>query len=438
MNTTAERVCIVGAGPTGLAVCKTLKEAGVSFDCFDAGRSVGGVWDVEGGYGGGYRSLETNTSIEKMEFSDFPFPDGSPMFVHHSQLLAYFNAYADHFALRDDIHLGVRVVDATPTEDDQWVVRFEAGEPKTYAAFIVCSGQYGTTRWPKPHPEGSFAGEQIHASDYLDPETPVECRGKRVVVVGLGSSAAEIATELAGGEGSKTIASHVTLSARSGRYIVPKLFHGKPLDSNSPHPGAQIPAAMLLVPEAARLRVVRAVMAKAFERIEKDVGGPETWNLPKPSFPVWGDRPTISEFFIPALEEKRIEPRAGIAKLDGNTVHFTDGSSCEADVIIYATGYQLSFPFLKEEVLGGAAGDIELYQRIAHPQQRGLYFIGFTRVLCSLWPVSELQAKWLAQVLTGDIVLPDMAKQKKRAIQVAKTDPVFCNFHVLDLRADEV
>jgi dimethylaniline monooxygenase (N-oxide forming) len=431
------QVCVIGAGPSGLAACKVLAERGVSFECFEAGRTVGGIWDVEGGYGGGYRSLHTNTSTEKMAFTDFPFPDDSPRFPSHSQMLDYFNAYADHFGIRDRIHLNSRVDRASPLDDRRWRIQLAGGETRDYAACIVATGQYGTKRWPEPAPPGRFDGDQIHASDYLDPTTPLDCRGKRVVVVGLGSSAAEIATELAGGKEGEPIASRVMLSARSGRYIMPKFYNGEPLDKNAPHPGMKLPAATRLVPERARIRVMQGFLKKTFAKIQQDVGGPMDWSLPEPSFPPWAERPTLSDGFIPALQSGRIEGMPGIAAFDGSTIKFTDGSIAEADIIVYATGYQLNFPFLDREVLGCEASDISLYQRIAHPSRSNLYFIGFTRVLCSLWPLSEQQAHWLGGVLTGSITLPAESIRTRRAVQVARDLPVFCNFHVLDLRADE-
>ncbi|MBW2388058.1 MAG: NAD(P)-binding domain-containing protein [Deltaproteobacteria bacterium] len=437
MNQSKDPVCIIGAGPSGLAACKVLAEAGIAFECLEAGRSVGGVWDVEGGYGGGYRSLHTNTSTQKMAYSDFPFPDDSPQFPNHSQMLDYFNAYAEHFKIRDRIQLNCRVESANPLEDGRWQIRLESGETRDYAACIVATGQYGTRRWPEPLPPGHFDGDQIHASDYLDPTTPLDCRDKRVVVVGLGSSAAEIATELAGGKAGESIASRVILSARSGRYIMPKVYKGEPLDSNAPHPTLQLPAAIRWLPRWARLHFPRSLMKKAFARIQQEVGGPTDWNLPDPAFPPWAERPTLSDGFIPALQAGRVEGKPGISAIDGSSIKFTDGSVAKADVVIYATGYRFDFPFLDRQVLGCESTELSLYQRVAHPSSRNLYFIGFTRVLCSLWPVSEQQAIWLAGVLTGSIKLPSEAERTRRAVQVAEDLPVFCNFYVLDLRADE-
>jgi cation diffusion facilitator CzcD-associated flavoprotein CzcO len=434
--TTSDRICIIGAGPSGLAVCKTLREANIPFDCFEANRGIGGLWDVEGSQSGGYRSLHTNTSKTKMAFSDFPFPEASPQFPSHSELLDYFEAYVDHFGIRDPIRLDCRVLRARQNAKGGWQIDLEDGSCREYAACVVATGQYGTQRWPDPPTPGQFAGDQIHAADYLDPDTPVDCRGKRVVVVGLGSSAAEIATELAGGQDGPAVASNVVLSARSGRYILPKLFHGEPLDASAPHPSQPLPALVEWLPEAIRVRLLRAVMKRSLAKVEAEIGRPSHWNLPNPTFGPWAERPTLSEGFIPALEAGRIEPRPGIAAFDESTIRFTDGSEVDADIVIWATGYQPGFAFLDDEMLGCPADELALYRRIAHPSRPNLYFIGFTRVICSLWPVSEQQAKWLVGVLKGTIQLPNQARRARHSVQVSKTLPVFCNSYVADLRRD--
>jgi cation diffusion facilitator CzcD-associated flavoprotein CzcO len=181
----------------------------------------------------------------------------------------------------------------------------------------------------------------------------------------------------------------------------------------------------------------RIVLGKALGRVEDEVGRPSSWNLPDPTFGPWAERPTLSDGFIPALESGRIEPRPAIDAFDGSTIKFSDGTTAEADIIIWATGYKPDFPFLNDDVLGGDASELALYQRIAHPDHPSLFFIGFTRVICSLWPLSEQQARWLVGVLKGKIAMPVQARKARRSIQVCKTPPVFCNSYVYELRRDE-
>ena len=123
-------VAIIGAGPSGLAACKSLVEFGVPVECLDARDAIGGLWNVEDGIGGGYRSLTTNTSTQSMRYSDFPFPEDHPPYADANALLRYFEAYASHFDLKRHIHLGRRVESVTPNGDGTWRRDFAGGDSK--------------------------------------------------------------------------------------------------------------------------------------------------------------------------------------------------------------------------------------------------------------------------------------------------------------------
>ena len=70
------RICVVGAGSSGMTELKTLHERGISFDCFEKGSSIGGLWRYENdsGLSATHRSLHINTSRDQMSFADFPMP----------------------------------------------------------------------------------------------------------------------------------------------------------------------------------------------------------------------------------------------------------------------------------------------------------------------------------------------------------------------------
>jgi dimethylaniline monooxygenase (N-oxide forming) len=429
---TKRKVAVIGAGPCGLPACKSLAEFGIDYECLEASDAIGGVWKLDDTPSGAYRSLHTNTSTHAMAYSDFPFADDLPSFPSAGQMVAYFEAYADHFGLREQIRFGRRVCSASPTADGGWRLETEDGSECEYSALIVATGQYVAPRWPKRGALGSFAGEQLHAFDYLDAATPVDCRGKRVVVVGLGSSAAEIAAELSDPDSELGAASRVTLSARSGRWVVPKVVNGKPLDARAPHPSTALPAPLRAVPEAALTwlmrRVLKVVMKSQSPKLPPEVG------LPKPAIEPWEERPTLSLDFIPALEQRRIDVRPGIAGFEGRRVRFSDGSSCEADVILYATGYDLDFPYIADEVLGCEAPELQLYRRIAHPEQDNLFFVGCCRVLCSMWPLAEQQSRWVARLLGGAFELPGAEIRRREAVSLRGSLPVICNLYIDALR----
>lgn len=110
-------VCVIGAGSSGIAAAKALRERGFTFDCFEVSDRVGGNWVFKNrnGTSSAYRSLHINTSRERMGYTDFPMPTSYPDFPRHTHIAAYFDAYVDHFGFRDRIAFETRVTRAAPT-----------------------------------------------------------------------------------------------------------------------------------------------------------------------------------------------------------------------------------------------------------------------------------------------------------------------------------
>src|ERR687893_1685234 len=143
-------VCVIGAGSSGIAAAKALHEHGLAFDCFEASDRVGGNWVFKNrnGMSSSYRSLHINTSRERMEFSDFPMPASYPDFPHHTQIAAYFDAYVDHFGLRDRILFETTVEHAEQRADGTWRLIDDRGEAREYDMLLVANGHHWDKRWP--------------------------------------------------------------------------------------------------------------------------------------------------------------------------------------------------------------------------------------------------------------------------------------------------
>jgi dimethylaniline monooxygenase (N-oxide forming) len=436
LRTSIKPVAVIGAGPSGLPACRALADAGLEYECLEANDRVGGIWNLGNEPSGAYRSLQTNTSTRTMAYRDFPFAKHYPLFPHASELQQYFEEYATHFGLRPQIRFGHRVKLATPLPGGEWCLEFESGEARDYSAVIVASGQYVRPRNIESQIPGKFDGEQIHIFDYHDPVSPIDCRGKRVIVVGLGTSAAELAAELSDPNSSIGAAGQVIVSARSGRWVLDKLINGKPIDAGTPHPAEPLPRLLRALPPRLGIYLLQRGMGVVLKRHVEKHGGFEGLGLPRPVIKPWEERPTISLDFIPALKQGRIDVRPEMIGFDGHRVRFADDSETEADVIIFATGYELEFPFLTTEVLGCKAPDLSLYQQILHPAQDNLFFLGCLRLSCSLWPVAEQQGRWIAKLLTGQFTLPARTKRVRLAIPLARSNPVMCNFYVDGLRRE--
>ncbi len=387
------RCCIVGAGCSGFTTAKALQDRGIDFDCFEMSDQIGGNWVYKNpnGMSACYQSLHIDTSKFRMAFEDYPIPDDFPDFPHHSQVLAYMNAYVDHFGLRERIQFRTKV-DWCERAGDVWSVTLThpdgSQETRHYDAVFVCNGHHWSARWPDPAFPGAdrFEGVQMHSHDYLSPFEPVDMRGRRVVVVGMGNSAMDIASELS----QKPLADALYLSARRGVYIFPKYINGQPADKN-PAP-AWMPAKMR-----------RWLAAKM---LEKAVGRMEDYGLQKPDHMPLEAHPSVSGEILTRLGCGDISPKPNIAQITPRTVRFEDGSEVEADAIIYATGYNIRFPFLDEAAVGLEDNHIALFKRIIRPERPDLFFMGLAQPLPTLVNFAEQQARLVAAYLTGQYHLP--------------------------------
>jgi dimethylaniline monooxygenase (N-oxide forming) len=386
------RVCVIGAGSSGIAAAKTLHQRAVDFDCFEKSDRVGGVWVYQNrnGMSAAYRSLHINTSRERMAFPDFPMPESYPDFPHHSHIAAYFDAYVDHFGFRDRITFETAVEHAAPL-DGGWEVRLDDGRVLRYDALLVANGHHWDPRWPEPSFPGmdEFAGLQIHAHDYKG-EDPNFFRDKRVVVLGMGNSAMDIAVE------SSFSAAATYLAARRGAWVIPKYVFGRPLDQIATRPG---------VPLRIRQRFTETVLRIA-------VGDMERYGLPKPDHRPLEAHPTISNDILSRVAHGEVTPKPNIARLTERTVVFADGSEVEADIVVYCTGYKVTFPFFDPSLISAPDNDLPLFRRVFHPDVPGVYFIGLLQPLGAVMPLAAAQSEWVCDHLAGRYALPDRAAMR--------------------------
>lgn len=390
--TVHRRACIIGAGSSGIAVVKALADAHVDFDCFEKSDRVGGNWVFgnKNGMSAAYEGLYINTSRERMQYADYPMPKSYPDFPHHTQIAAYFEDYVDHFNLRRRIQFETSVEHAELAGGDpqRWCVRLSTGEERTYDMLLVANGHHWDPLWPEPPVPGSFSGRQMHAHEY---RTKDELRGKRVVVVGMGNSAMDIAVE------SSEVAARTFLCARRGVYVFPKYMFGKPVD--------QLFTTALL-PWAVRQRIGEALHKLA-------VGEMERYGLPKPDHRIGEAHPTISGRILDRLGHGAITPKPVITRLAGDRVELADGTAVEADVIVWCTGYRVTFPFFDESFVSARGNDLPLFFRVFHPKHTQLAFIGLLQPLGAIMPLAEAQGKWLAKHLRGEYALPDAAAMER-------------------------
>lgn len=387
------RACIIGAGSSGLAAAKNLYLAGIDFDCFEKGGAIGGNWviDNSNGQSACYETLEINTSCPRMAFSDFPMPKNYPPYAKHHQVAAYFESYLDHFGFRDKITFHTTVTSVKPDPEGGWLVTIDGPDGITtnhYDSALVANGHHWDPRWPEPAYPGTFNGEQIHAHSYRSGE---QLEGREVVVVGAGNSAMDISVE------ASFRAKSTYWSVRRGQWVLRKMLLGRASDQ------VALPGWLPWWATAARLRFGAIVS-----------GDMTKYGLPKPPHAPGQSHPVQSEQIRQRLKAGAIDVRPGIERLDGDGVVFTDGSRVSADLIVWATGYKVSFPFFDGEFLTAKDNDLPLWKRTIHPDLPGLYFIGLLQPVGAVMPLAEAQSEWVAEIISGTYTPPSTHQIRAR------------------------
>ncbi|CEK11478.1 flavin-containing monooxygenase [Legionella hackeliae] len=384
---TLPKICIIGAGPCGLATAKNLLQQGLNnFTVFEKNTRLGGNWvfDEQCTHSSVYETTHIISSKRLSEFEDFPMPWEYPDYPSHRQILDYFESYARHFQIEPFIKFNTTVEQVSPVANNQWLVvyRDELGTHNSiYDYLLVANGHH----WDPfiPQFSGHFDGEILHAHQY---KKAAPFKDKRVLVVGGGNSACDIAVEIS------RISPKTCISMRRGQHIFPKFLFGKPTDI--------LFAKLRWLPLG-----LKQFLAKHYIRVFQ--GRYPKYRLQKPTCKPLEIHPTINSELLYFIRHGKILPRQGIERFEGNTVFFADGLSDEFDVVIFATGYQTSFPFFDKNLIEySTATNIPLYRKMMHPEFSNLYFIGLVQPQGCIWPLADYQAQIAAKIIAGKLKRP--------------------------------
>jgi len=371
-------VAVIGAGAAGVTSARWRLDARLEPVVFERTGAVGGIWRSDTGLA--YPSLRTNTSKQKTAFSDLAFDSALPDHPMRDDVLAYLERYADVTGVRPRIRFG-RAVAAVRPDGTGWTVD---GEP--FDAVVIATGLFARELEPTLRDRERFRGTIVHSSDYRD---PAAFAGRDVVVVGAGSSGADIALELA------PIARSVSLSVRRVPTFTPRHHAGRPYDHRATRLARMLPAPLR------RWRTRRAV-AEEYRRRGLRFEGLAINTTP-------------GSDVLDELARGRIAMRAATVGLDETGVLFADGTRIDADALVLATGYTFEFPFLPTGIPATFEGALALYRLVFPPGIGGLAFVGMTRVSGPVFPIAELQARWVAAVFAGRVSLPPPDVMRREA-----------------------
>jgi len=379
-DTDQRAYALIGAGPMGLAMAKTLLEQDIAFQGFELAAGVGGLWDIDAPLSTMYDTAHLISSRTMTEFTDFPMRPDVAEYPSHHEMKRYFSDFAAAYDLNRHYLFNTEVLHVTPLggNGDGWRVTWRdasGGENSGEFAGVLIAN--GTLCEPNlPDFKGAFTGELIHSSKY---RSPSQFDGKRVLVVGAGNSGCDIAVD--------AIHHGVScdLSMRRGYYFVPKYVFGKPADTL----GGAIKLPMWLK------RRVDGLILGWF------VGNPQKYGFPKPDYALYEAHPVVNSLILFHAGHGDVTIRPDIERLDGKTVYFKDGSKADYDMILAATGYRLHYPFIDQDLLNWQGDAPHLFLNAMHPVRDDLFVLGMVEASGLGWQGRHEQAEMVARYIKG-------------------------------------
>ena len=188
-------VLVIGAGLGGLYAVHSLRQRGLTVMCLEAAPDLGGVW-YHNNYPGARVDLESETFcylFDEQLYRDWKW---SERYAAQSEILAYLNHFADRYDLRPLIQFDTRVASLTWLElENRYEVRSTDGTVLRATFVVLATGQLSAPRTPGFDGLAEYGGDWLRASDW--PKSGVDLRGRRVGVIGTGSSGVQVATALA-------------------------------------------------------------------------------------------------------------------------------------------------------------------------------------------------------------------------------------------------
>jgi len=384
---------VIGAGSAGLAAAKSLRLSGFEVDHVERADDLGGNWNIEAETSRVYATTHMISSKPFTQYPDFPMPDSAPDYLHHTDVLAYLHRYADHFGLTERIEFRTSVEACTPlgeARDSGWAVELDGPdgpETRRYRRLVVANGHNWFPKLPSYPGQDDFTGELIHAATYKHPD---QLAGKRVVVVGAGNTGCDIAVDAA------LRADAAYHSTRRGYWYAPKYALGRPADQVSDlifTLGLPIRATQWLFEQTAKLVIGR------YER----------FGLPTPDHRFLETHPIVNQTLLYHVGHGDITPVPDIARFDGGEVEFTDGRRIGADLVVFATGYLIRFPFLPDDAIPWQDGRPRLYRNVLHPGRDDLAVIGLIQPDSGQFCLVHWQTVLLARYLELLRVAPTSA-----------------------------
>jgi cation diffusion facilitator CzcD-associated flavoprotein CzcO len=394
MTGATRRYCIIGAGPSGLAQARAFRARGIEFDVYERHTGVGGLWDLENPGSAMYESAHFISSRTLSGFFGFPMPASYPDYPRREQVLEYLRAFAEAYELLPHIHFGTAVERVIPHANGA-TVRVDGREVE-YAGVVCATG----VNWSPNVPvyPGEFSGTLRHSVSY---RSPLEFAGKRVLIVGLGNSGADIACDAA------RYAAKAYVSVRRGYHFIPKHIFGKPADVFA-HDGPKLPKWLELAVFTWLQRMV--------------VGDTTSLGMPKPDHRVLESHPLMNDQLLHHLRHGDVTLKPDVEAFAGHSVRFKDGTEVEVDEVLTATGYRMTLPYLDASELEHEGKRVSHVLTVFSRKHPTLFTLGFVELNGALYPHVDRLAALVAEYTRARELDPAAAERFRQLVQAFQQD----------------
>lgn len=402
-----KRIAVIGAGPAGLVALKELRDKGHDVIAFEKRATIGGVFT------GVYAGLQLTSSNLLTSYGTYVGGDpAAPVIWRSDEYLKYLADYARRFDLMPHVRLNTTLQCIKRAPDGGWQIRVDdaqapanganvSGSDLQFDHVVICGGPNVRSRLPSWADSSRFAGRLCHSGDIRD-ET--EFVGKRVLVVGMGESGSDLALMAA------RHADRCAISMRTGPgYVIPRHYQGLPSDIDTSRCYHSLPRSVFGHP-IVRFKVR---IEEALARDTEDAAvlrECDAFNRARGLSPLhrFG---TKSTGFIEAMLYHGASHHPAVAAIEDNRVVFVDGTDFRCDVIVCCTGFAPEFPFLQEHeptLAMQGRNSRALYKRMIVPGEGvAIAWLGYVRPgIGSVPPCAEMQARYLAQLISGERALP--------------------------------